>query len=140
MRSVAWPVAAVAVVACAAPTDAAPGPPAIREPFTVLACPPHPITTVGVEGCLERMLLRSDRAIDARVSVIYGLLRSRSSRSSFVRGEEAWLRYRRSSCSAQASAYARGSAEPIAYARCEVTRNTTHLRELAEMQSALRRR
>lgn len=114
---------------------AAPPPPTIHEPFaaSVLPCPRHPVATLDLEGCAEQRLLASDRAIDARVRTIYALLRSSGARADFVRGERAWLSYRRASCSAESSVEAGGSGRPVLFATCEVARNRTHLAELAQL-------
>jgi len=127
-------------VARSAPPGGAPQPPVIRESFTVLPCPAHPVSTVDLEGCAERALLRSNRAINARAKTNFGLLRSKAARTTFIRGERSWLEYRRSSCSAQASVYSGGSAQPLAFLQCEVNRNRTHLAELAQMERWLRQR
>jgi uncharacterized protein YecT (DUF1311 family) len=124
--------------AAGAAAAVAPRPPVIRESFTPLPCPPHPVTTLDLEGCAEKALLGSDRAIDARARKIFGLLRSKAARAAFVRGEKSWLGYRRNSCTAQSSKYAGGTLEPVAFARCEQDRNATHLTELTRTERALR--
>jgi uncharacterized protein YecT (DUF1311 family) len=111
--------------------------PVIREPWTPLPCPAHPNSTVEIEGCLERAVLRSDRRIDAKAATIVSLLRHQSDRAAFVEGEQAWLRYRRRSCSATASVYRGGSAEPVAFLRCEQNRNTRHLTDLLDTERTL---
>ncbi len=113
-------------------------PPVIRETFTVLPCPGHPVTTRDLEGCAEKASLQSDRTINARAKRILGLLRSNGARTAFVRGEQSWLSYRRTSCSAEASKVAGGSLEPVAFARCDVARNNAHLADLAQMERTLR--
>jgi uncharacterized protein YecT (DUF1311 family) len=135
-----WLVALAIVTGGAASAQAAETlrPPVIHEPFTLLPCPAHPHSTIALEGCAEHALLRSDHAIDARAKTIFGLLRTRSARVSFVQGEQAWLRYRRASCSAEASLYAGGTAEPVLFGSCELYRNRTHLGELAELERTLR--
>jgi uncharacterized protein YecT (DUF1311 family) len=95
---------------------------------------------VGIEGCLERTVTRSDRRIDATAAAVFHLLRSQSDRAEFVRGEEAWLAYRRRSCSATASVYRGGSAEPIAFLRCEARRNARHLADLLDTEHTLRQK
>jgi len=111
-------------------------PPAIHEPFTVLPCPAHPSSTLALEGCGEKALLRSDRAIDARARRIFKLLQG-VARGTFVRSERAWLSYRRASCEAESSFYAGGSGQPLVYVQCEQGRNTTHLGDLAELLRTL---
>ena len=115
-------------------------PPVIHEPFTPLPCPLHPDTTTDVEGCQERRILRTDRAIGRDVRTIFRLLRTRSARASFVAGEQHWLRYRRESCTAKASSYAGGSGEPVAYLTCTLRRNTSHLADLVATRKTLGRR
>jgi uncharacterized protein YecT (DUF1311 family) len=130
-----------AVAALAAPSGATagnPAPPVIHEPFTPLPCPIHPDTTVDVEGCQERRILRTDRAIDVDVRAIFRLLRMQSARSAFVNGERSWLQYRRRSCTAEASFYAAGSAKPVAYLTCTLRKNRAHLVDLAVTRKALR--
>jgi uncharacterized protein YecT (DUF1311 family) len=113
-------------------------PPVISETFTVLPCPQQPVTTIDLEGCAEKALLQSNRKINTRAARILNLLRPNGAHSAFVRGEKAWLSYRRTSCSAEASKFAGGSLRPVAFARCEVGRNKTHLIDLAQMELTLR--
>lgn len=111
--------------------------PVIHETFTTLPCPAHPQTTLAEEGCAEKAILVGDRAINTQAKAIFGLLRTTAARASFVRGEQAWLSYRRTSCSAEASFYDGGSLEPVAFASCAVGRNKTHLADLLAMRKSL---
>jgi uncharacterized protein YecT (DUF1311 family) len=124
-------------LALAAAAVAGTGAPVIRELWTPLPCPTHPNSTVEIEACLERTVLRSDRRINAKAVMIVGLLRQQSDRAAFVEGEQAWLRYRRRSCSATASVYRGGSAEPVAFLRCEQNRNIRHLTDLLDTERTL---
>jgi uncharacterized protein YecT (DUF1311 family) len=117
---------------------AAGGPPVIKEPFTPLPCPAHPSTTLALEGCAEKAILKTDAKINAQAKTIYAKLRTAGGKASFVRGEKSWLSYRRSSCSAQASKYTGGTFEPVAYARCEASRNLSHIGDLKQLTAALR--
>jgi uncharacterized protein YecT (DUF1311 family) len=125
------------IVASVAQAAAVLKPPVIHEPFTPLPCPAHPETTLAEEGCSERVILVGDRAINGEAKVIFGLLGSPGARQAFVQGERAWLSYRRTSCSAEASAYAGGSFQPVAYASCTIARNRTHLADLVAMRRSL---
>ena len=116
---------------------APPAPPVIHEAFTPLPCPMHPQTTVALEGCNEQAILSTDRKINAQVKVVFSLLKTRGAREAFVTGERSWLRYRRSSCTAQASLYAGGSGQPVVYGTCILSRNRTHLADLAELRKTL---
>jgi uncharacterized protein YecT (DUF1311 family) len=113
-------------------------PPVIHETFTPLPCPQHPQTTVALVGCAEKAILGTDRKINAEAKVIFGLLKSHAARESFVAGEKSWLAYRRSSCTAQASVYQGGSAQPVVFAQCVASRNRTHLTDLAALRNTLR--
>ncbi len=137
---VASAVAVVLLLLSAAAVQAANGPPVIREPWTPLPCPMHPQSTVDNEGCLERAVTASDLRINTRVATIFRLIRTASDRTAFVDGERSWLRYRRRSCAATASAYRGGSAEPLAFLSCEQSRNARHLADLADTEQVLRRR
>ena len=132
-------LAALAVVVLVMPAvSAALTPPVIREPWTPLPCPAHPKSTIEIEGCLEKAIVRSDGRIDKHVRRIFALLRHRSDRVAFIQGERAWLRYRRRSCSAEASIYRGGSAEPVAFLSCEKRRNARHIADLDETERILR--
>jgi uncharacterized protein YecT (DUF1311 family) len=111
-------------------------PPVIHETFTPLPCPMHPISTLDTEGCLEQAILETDRRIDAQAKAIFGLLRP-DARLGFVRSERSWLAYRRASCAAEASKYAGGTASGLLDASCTLSRNRTHLADLAEMRKTL---
>jgi uncharacterized protein YecT (DUF1311 family) len=131
-------VIAASAFVVAASAEAGLGPPVILEPWTPLPCPAHPSSTVEIEGCLERDVARSDRRIDTRAATVFRLIKHPTDRAAFVSGEHSWLQYRRRSCSAAASVYRSGSAEPIAYLNCEKTRNARHLADLADAEKMLR--
>jgi uncharacterized protein YecT (DUF1311 family) len=113
--------------------------PQIREGFTRLPCPRRPRTTIAIEGCLEAKLLRTDAAIDGEAETVFSLLGS-NGRRAFVKGERAWLAYRRAVCTADSSRYEGGTAEPVAFAACEVKENLHHLDDLAAIEGRLRSR
>lgn len=129
-------VAGAVAVGGAAAGSAGVAPPMIHEPFTPLPCPLHPDTTLEVEGCQERRVLRTDRAINTRVRTIFRLLRTESARVSFVSGERSWQRYRRRSCAAEASRFGGGTAHGVAFLTCTLQRNKSHLVDLAALKNA----
>lgn len=135
----------VAALAASVVTAAAPAglePPAISESFALLPCPAKPKTTLDHEGCAERKIIRSDKAINERVNEVFALLKSRRSAAAvarFVRGERAWLAFRRTVCRSRADVYEGGSAGPVAFAECEVQKNASHLTELVAFERDLRR-
>ena len=118
---------------------AALAPPVIHEPFTQLPCPIHPDTTIDVEGCQEARVLRTDRAIDGRVKIVFHLLRTQGARAGFVDGERSWLHYRRQSCLAEASLYAGGTEQPVVLLTCTLSENESHLADLAAVRRTLSR-
>lgn len=124
-------------IALPAQAGAVPKPPTIRESFTPLPCPAHPKTTLAMEGCFEKSILKTDRAINAQAKTIFGLLLP-AVRSQFTQSEALWLRYRRSSCVTEASRYQGGSFQPVSFASCEVSRNRSHLKDLTELRDMLR--
>jgi uncharacterized protein YecT (DUF1311 family) len=129
----------VSVVAAAAgPADLVP--PVVSESFTPLPCPAKPKTTLDFEGCAERRILSTDKAINARVKRIFLVLqkgRSRSAVARFVRGERAWLAYRRAVCLSRADVYEGGSQGGVLFADCEADANAVHLKDLRRFQRGL---
>ena len=80
---------------------------------------------------MEKKILRTDARINSQARVIFRLLRDTTAKRRFVAAERAWLAYRRASCTSVADVYRGGSAEPVAFADCVLTRNREHLDELA---------
>jgi uncharacterized protein YecT (DUF1311 family) len=139
-------VAAVVGASCtssrATTATASPPPrlPSFRQRFTpVLPCPRKPVTTLDLEGCAERDIVRTDAAIDARARAVFSLLDAKGRRT-FVTAERAWLAYRRASCMVESSKYAGGSIEPVIFGVCVVKKNRSHLAELAALRRDLRHR
>jgi uncharacterized protein YecT (DUF1311 family) len=115
-------------------------PPVITESFTLLPCPAKPKTTRDLEGCAEHRIVRSDKAINERVRTIFSRLRSRAAVDRFVRGERAWLTYRRAMCESRADVYEGGSAAGVVFAECVADKNLAHLKELRAFERDLRPR
>ena len=115
---------------------AAVSPPVIHESFAPLPCPKHQVSTLDIEGCLERQILKSDKQIDTRVASIFALLRP-DARAGFAQSERAWLASRRASCEAESSKYAGGTFAGVAAASCTVARNKTHLQDLEALKKTL---
>jgi uncharacterized protein YecT (DUF1311 family) len=117
-------------------------PPAIKEGFTVLPCPRSRAarrTTLGLEGCSEHETLKTDGEINAHAKSIFHLLRDDVARRQFVAAEKAWLAYREKSCISVADVYRGGSAQPVFFSYCVVTRNKDHIKEIASFERFLRR-
>ena len=115
-------------------------PPVIRESFTPLPCPSGRaarLTTIGAEGCAEQTTLRTDAQINARAKAIFRL-GDTTARRKFLAGETAWLAYRQAGCNSVADVYRGGTAQPLAFGACVVSRNTQHLKELAALEGFLK--
>lgn len=124
---------APAPAGAAATTSAAP---VIHESFTPLACPSKPRTTLQIEGCAEHRVIAIDRTIDSLNAKAFAKLH-RSGRAAFTAASTAWFGYRDENCTAQASIYSGGTIQPVAYADCLVSIDTSHVRELRAMLTAL---
>jgi uncharacterized protein YecT (DUF1311 family) len=111
--------------------------PPIHEAFTPLPCPHTRVSTLDMEGCLERDILRTDRVIDARRRRVLALLND-DGRRAFVRAERAWLTYRRAACEAAASRFAGGTFAGVSLAACYADQNRRHASELAATARGLK--
>jgi len=111
-------------------------PPVLHEAFTPLACPKRPRSTLQIEGCAEHRVLGIDRSIDALNARAFARL-GRAGRAAFVRANADWLAYRDAQCTSEASVYAGGSIQPVAYADCLVSIDSSHVRELRSALLAL---
>ena len=143
VRRAALVVVAVAFVASGcdsaakqnAKTPTAPTLPRIHEVFTPLPCPHKTAqrgTTMGLEGCAEQKILKTDARIRARERRAFSLIGD-TGRRAFARAEHGWLRNRSEFCHADASGYAGGSLQPVVFAECVVDVNRAHLEELASL-------
>ena len=135
-------VAALAALGCASGAEAALKPPVIKESFTLLPCPAKPQTTLELEGCAEHRIVKSDAAINARVMKIFFLLRkvrSASAQARFVRGERAWLTYRRLVCDSRSDVFEGGTLAGVVAANCVADANDAHLKDLRAFERDLRR-
>ena len=115
-------------------------PPKISESFTLLPCPTRPKSTIELEGCAEREILKSDNAINRVAGEIFRRLGTRGARARFVRAEKAWLTYRKATCASRKDLFEGGSASVIVFPDCLVTQNQAHLRDLRTFDQRLRRR
>jgi uncharacterized protein YecT (DUF1311 family) len=116
-------------------------PPVIKEGFTPLPCPRSRAargTTDGAIGCAEQKVLRTDAAINRRSKTIFGLLRDRTAKRRFVAAEDAWLAYRKATCTNAADVFRGGSAQRVTFATCMAARNVEHVKELAALERLVR--
>jgi uncharacterized protein YecT (DUF1311 family) len=110
-------------------------PPVIKEVFTPLKCT-HDKTTLGIEGCAEHQILRSDKSIDSLNAKIFTKL-STSGKKDFVNGHNAWLKYRTAYCLSESDVYQGGTQAGVVDAQCVTNVNAAHVKELAGFLSSL---
>ena len=108
------------------------GLPRIVERFTLSPCPHGKAaeTTIGIEACSNQRLHRTNVKITAQERAIYSLLLAKA-RPDFAAGERGWLVYMDGLCTARASKYEGGTAQPIEFGACEEGISTAHLKALA---------
>ena len=131
-------LAAVAVVvagcgeSAAKPAARAVPLPTIATRFTPLPCP-HSVSargsTVGIEGCQEHTILRTNAHIRVLERSIFKRL-SGAGRRRFGRGERAWLAYRDNMCEAEDSPFSGGTIQPVLNAACTADANRAHISTL----------
>jgi len=125
-------------VARAAPTLR---PPVIHENFTPLGCPASKAdaeTTLGMEGCAEQAILRTDARIDAVARQVFTLLGSDPARRRFIKAQRAWLVYRNADCASISDKYAGGTLAGLVAADCTARRTARHLTEIRAFEKLLR--
>jgi uncharacterized protein YecT (DUF1311 family) len=137
---------ALAIVATADPGGAAAAaklaPPVIHEKFTPLPCPKSKAeaeTTLGMEGCSEQVILKSDAKIDAVAKEIFARLGSNAARRRFVTAQRAWLTYRNADCESVSDKYEGGTLAGVVGADCAAKRTTRHLIEIRAFEQLLKR-
>jgi uncharacterized protein YecT (DUF1311 family) len=115
-------------------------PPVVKEVFTLLPCPKSPPardSTIGMEGCEEHTIVKSDAKIDTLARQIFGQLADDPARRRFVAGEKAWLAYRGAFCNSQSDIFEGGTAAVTEYAGCVVHQNAQHVKDLTGFHSDL---
>jgi uncharacterized protein YecT (DUF1311 family) len=127
--------AVLAMTAAASAGAATLQPPVIKEVFTPLKCT-HDQTTLGMEGCAEQQILKSDKTIDSLNAKIFDGL-STSGKRDFISGNDAWLKYRAAYCLSETDVYQGGTLGGVIYALCAANINTAHVKELQNFLATL---
>jgi uncharacterized protein YecT (DUF1311 family) len=131
-------VVAVVLFALAATASAdatALKPPVIKEVFTSLKCT-HDETTLGMEGCAEQQILKSDKTIDSLNAKIFAKLNT-SGKKDFITGHDAWLKYRTAYCLSESDVFQGGTEAGVIDARCAANVSRAHAKELQDFLSSL---
>jgi uncharacterized protein YecT (DUF1311 family) len=110
-------------------------PPVIKEVFTPLKCT-HDETTLGVEGCAEQQILKSDKTIDSLNAKIFAKL-STGGKKDFINGHDAWLKYRTAYCLSESDVYQGGTEAGVIDAQCAANISRAHAKELQDFLSSL---
>jgi uncharacterized protein YecT (DUF1311 family) len=142
-------IASAAVLACASGLSIASGalgasklsPPVIHEKFTPLPCTgqPNNRTTLEMEGCAERDILRTDATINKLAKSVFHLLRGDSARRRFIVAERAWLGFRRADCLSVSDLFQGGTEAAVIDAQCTAERNTERVKDLRTFRNDLSR-
>jgi uncharacterized protein YecT (DUF1311 family) len=125
----------VFVGASALDVGAAAGPPTLpvkANPDSVarFGCPKKPRSTVDIEACQARQLIRLDTKFNGKAAVLWSVLDA-SGRQSFTRAHRAWLTYRHQQCEAEAGAYSGGTAAPVTFGACEIALTAARVTRLS---------
>ena len=116
-----------------------PAPPVIHEPFASSPLPcsgaPGHRTTLQLEGCLERGILKTDATIEGLDRSIVSLLGKASPQRGFIAGVRAWLAYRSADCEAMSGVYEGGTLAGVVYAECVAARNVQRIADLRKFRS-----
>jgi uncharacterized protein YecT (DUF1311 family) len=124
-----------AVATTASASAATLKPPVIKEVFTPLKCT-HDETTLGIEGCAEQQLLKSDKTIDSLNAKIFTKL-STGGKKDFINGHDAWLKYRTAYCLSESDVYQGGTEAGVVDAQCAANISRVHVKELQDFLSSL---
>jgi uncharacterized protein YecT (DUF1311 family) len=125
----------LAMVTAASAGAATLKPPVIKEVFTPLKCA-HNGTTLGMEGCAEQEILKSDKTIDSLNAKIFTKL-STSGKKDFISGHNAWFKYRTAYCLSESDVYQGGTEAAVVDAQCVANINSVHVKELRGFLASL---
>ena len=88
----------------------------MTEVFTPLPCKGQ--TTIGMEGCAEHSVLRSDVVNNRELRRLWHDAASAAAREHISAAEQAWQAYRKAACLSESDAYAGGTLSTVIAARC----------------------
>ena len=95
-------------------------------------CPPKPVSTLEMEACAGKRLLRLDREFNAKASILWSMLDA-PSRRAFVRAHRSWLTHMTSWCEIGARRYLGGTASGVEASQCQVDATSAWLRDVRGM-------
>jgi uncharacterized protein YecT (DUF1311 family) len=111
----------------------------IKETFTPLPCSgaPGQRTTLQMEGCAEKSILKSDAQINSLVAEIFPLLPDDRARRDLNAAQRAWLTYRKADCFSMSDLFEGGTEAGVLDAQCVASRNTQRVKDLRSFHRAL---
>jgi uncharacterized protein YecT (DUF1311 family) len=111
----------------------------IRETFTPLTCSGaagHQ-TTLQMEGCLEKQILKSDTQINRLAAQIFPILVNDRARRDFNAAQRAWLSYRKADCLSMSNVFEGGTAAGVVDTQCQSSRNNRRINDLRAFRRSL---
>jgi uncharacterized protein YecT (DUF1311 family) len=98
------------------------------------ACPTKPVSTLDIEACEGRKLLRLDRQFNNQAALLWSVL-DPSGRRMFIRAQAAWLTYRNQHCQLAARAYLGGTASGLVAGQCQTALTAARVEEVTSTLS-----
>ena len=104
----------------------------IHETFTPLPCAGAPghRTTLQMEGCAEKQILRTDTQVNVLAAEIFQLLADNRARRDFNAAQHAWLGYRKADCFSMSDLFEGGTQAGVVDAQCVASRNNQRIKDL----------
>jgi uncharacterized protein YecT (DUF1311 family) len=104
----------------------------IHETFTPLPCSGTPghRTTLQLEGCAEKLILKSEKQINLLAAQIFPILQDDRARRDLNAAQRAWLSYRKADCLSISDVFEGGTEAGVLDAQCFASRNGQRLKDL----------
>jgi uncharacterized protein YecT (DUF1311 family) len=111
----------------------------IHETFTPLPCSGAPghRTTLEMEGCAEKQILKTDTQVDVLAAQIFPILPDNRARRDFNAAQRAWLSYRKADCFSMSDVFEGGTEAGVLDAQCVASRNSQRLKDLRAFHRSL---
>jgi uncharacterized protein YecT (DUF1311 family) len=111
----------------------------IHEKFTPLPCSGAPghRTTLQMEGCAEKQILRTDTQVNVLEAEIFQLFSDNRARSDLNAAQRAWLNYRKADCLSVSDQFQGGTEAAVVDAQCVASRNGQRIKDLRALKRDL---
>jgi uncharacterized protein YecT (DUF1311 family) len=113
----------------------------IHEKFTPLPCSGAPAhrTTLQMEGCAEKQILKTDTQVNVLEAEIFQLFTDNRARSDLNAAQRAWLGYRKADCFSLSDEFEGGTEAAVIDAQCVASRNGQRIKDLRSFKADLLR-